>query len=64
MNKTTLLLILVSQSVFSAGEEGTGAAPESSSDGTNYQLVCTTNTDSAQQDNNQDCILVPVTTGD
>ena len=48
--------------LFAGGEEGTGNSPESSTNETTYQLVCITNTDSTQLENNQHCVLVVVTT--
>jgi len=63
MKKISLLLIIFSLPLFAGGEEGTGNPPEpSSTNGTTYQLVCTTTTDSTQLANDQHCVLVPVTT--
>lgn len=63
MKKLTLLTIMFSLPIYGAGEEGSGNTPESSSTNeTNYQLVCTTNTDPDQLDNDEYCILVPIST--
>ena len=60
MNKITLLLIIFSLPIYASGEHGTGNAPESTTDNINYKLVCTATTDSTQQSNSQNCVLVPV----
>lgn len=67
MNKILLLILTVTNYQLSAGEEeGTGTPSNNSatSNKTVYQLVCTSEQGSTQQDNSQYCVLVPVLPND
>ena len=60
MNKTILLLLIVSSMLFAGEEEGTGTpSSNATSNATVYQLVCTP---VADQESSQNCIVVEVQT--
>ena len=63
MNKILLLILtIVSYQLLAGEEEGTGESitNQTTINETVYQLVCTSELDSTQQNNSQYCVLVPI----
>ena len=68
MNKIILLLLIISSIVLAGEQDGTGvpSSNSTSSDVVTYQLICTPiielDSNSNQQENSQNCIIVEVQT--